>query len=63
MSQGPMTRPEVPEPGIQARRASDTSRSGRVRSGLARAAALSPERRREIARLAALKRWAKRRAS
>lgn len=32
-------------------------KSGRVRSGLARAAKLSPEWRREIARAAARKRW------
>lgn len=39
----------------------DAKESGRVRSGLARAAKLSPERRAEIAKVAAQRRWAEKR--
>jgi hypothetical protein len=38
--------------------AMEFARSGGLKGGKARAAALTPERRREIARLAAQKRWA-----
>jgi hypothetical protein len=44
-------KPEPPTP------AQEFARSGGVRGGAARAKALSPERRREIARAAAAKRW------
>ena len=57
-----MTQPETSSPALQASRAGDASIRGRAKSALARAASLSPERRREIAPLAALKRWAQRRA-
>jgi hypothetical protein len=46
-------KPESPTP------AQDFARSGGLKGGAARARALSPEQRREIARKAAAKRWAK----
>jgi len=55
-----MTQPETSERQEASTAALDASTKGRARGGVARAAALTPERRSEIARKAAAARWATR---